>query len=1023
MKNIRFKTWRKCLLAALLLVGIQLPGLAQKIAIHGSVYDEFGDPMIGATVMEKGTTNGTATDLDGQFTINAPGNAVLVVSYVGYNPVEEPVNGRTELSITMQPNSQELSETVVIGYGTVKKKDATGSVAVVKPNEIEAGLATSAQDLLVGASPGVVVTLDGGNPAGGGDILIRGGASLSASNSPLIVVDGVPMDTNGITGSSNPLGLISPENIESMTILKDASATAIYGSRASNGVIIITTKKGSSKRPQVNVTANMYVNTPRNHLDVMNGDEFRDYIVNRYGADSNQAMGLGKANTDWVKEELRTSVSYDVSVSVGGTVKWLPYYVALSYTSNEGILKKSSMDRATGSINLTPTFFDDLLSLQLNLKGAIVRNNYAYNTLGTATAFNPTLPVRDYENGVPEIGYYTSYAGNGLPLTPETWTGSINETTAPINPVSRLMERYDRGTSYQSVGNFVIDLKMPFLRELRANLNLGYDFQKGKSRSYDYKNSPAAWASNSGGYNITENGAVVTKLDGGAEAWMGSQIRRNLLLDFYLNYNKEFEKANSALDVTAGYSWQKFQNLGHTWGTVNSVGNPDMEEWLGYQASPTYYYSYPHQLVSFFGRVNYTFMDRYLITATVRWDGTSRFSKQHRWGTFPSFALGWKILEEKFMERARGWMNELKIRAGYGVTGQQDLPDIYFPYLPVFTVQTDPKLQYPFGNQWLMPITPEAYNSDIKWEETHTWNAGIDFGFLNNRISGSVDFYKRTTKDLLTWANYPAGSNLTNKGNINIGDLENIGVELTLNTRPVVTNDVIWNSTLNVAWNKNKVTRLAEGADSQFGYISSGKDNTILKHEVGYAASSFYVYEQAYDENGDPLEGVVIDRNGDGTIDASDLYLYHSKDPKVTLTWSNTVNYKNWDFGIVLRSNIGNWVYNDAQTQLVFESVNTDYLLSNLLRNTHLFTEKTAETFKSDYFVQNASFLRCDNITVGYTWRNLINGNLRLRLYGAVQNPFVITKYKGLDPEVMSGIDNGVYPNPITFTLGIVATF
>ena len=1034
MKNNCFQLSRKFVMTLALLLGLALPGFAQKITLHGYVDDDLGEPLIGATVMEKGTTNGTATDIDGNFTLNVEPNAILVVSYVGYDPMEVHVDGRTDIKITMQQNAQMLAETVVIGYGSVKKSDATGSVAVVKPDEIEAGLSTSAQDLLVGASPGVVVTMTG-SPHQAGDIVIRGGASLSATNDPLIVVDGVPMNMRTVVGASNPLALISPENVESMTILKDASATAIYGSRASNGVIIITTKKGQSGKPQVNFTANFYVNTPRNYINMMDGNEFRNFVIKQYGENSDQASALGTYNTNWQKEELRTTFSSDYSLSVGGTAKWLPYRVALSYTNSNGIMKKSSMDRATASINLTPTFFDNLLSIQANVKGSYIKNQYENGTMGSALSMNPTLPIKDYENGIEDIGYWTVYAGDGRPLTKDQWNPKdpnfnpnqlINTTTAPMNPIAQLMENNSTGTSWQSIGNLQIDLKMPFLRELRANLNLGYDIAKGQWKGGDKAFSPMVWQSG-WSYYIPETGQMSSPIrDGGTTEGDQHQLRRNLLLDFYLNYNKEFEKIYSQIDLTAGYSWQRFHNRGHDNYYVSVVGNPENEQYLGRPTGIFLPYSDNLQLVSFFGRLNYILRDKYLVTATVRWDGTSRFSKEHRWGTFPSVALGWKILEESFMEDARGWLNELKLRAGYGVTGQQDLGNDFFPYIPIYTVNTsDVSHRYPFGTNGMTTVEPGAYNADIKWEETHTWNVGVDFGFMNNRISGSVDFYKRMTKDLLTFASYPAGSNLTNEGNMNIGDLENIGVEVNLNTRPVVTHDVTWTSALNVAWNKNKITRLADSASMDAGNSVSGQVGKIMKHIEGYPAYTFYVLEQVYDQDGKPLDNVFVDRNGDGVIDDNDRYAYHSRNPKVTLTWNNTVNYKNWDFGIVLRGNFGAYLYNQNQMSNVFIDGALNALpLSNLMADNYIFTgEKTVNAMKSDYFVQNASFLRCDNISVGYTWPNLCNDNLRLRLFGAVQNPFVITKYKGLDPEVFSGIDNAVYPKPVTVTLGVVLSF
>ena len=1032
MKNLCFQLNRKLVLTIALLLGLTLPGFAQKITVHGYVDDDLGEPLIGATVMEKGTTNGTATDIDGNFTLNVAPNATLVVSYVGYDPVEVPVNNRTEIKVTMAQNAQMLAETVVIGYGTVKKADATGSVAVVKPDEIEAGLSTSAQDLLVGASPGVVVTLDGGDPSAAGNITIRGGASLNASNDPLIVIDGVPMNTRTVVGASNPLALISPENIESMTILKDASATAIYGSRASNGVIIITTKKGQSGRPQINFTANFYVNTPKNYLKMMSGSEFSNFILNRYGEGSVQAEALGGYNTDWQKEEMRTTFSSDYSLSIGGTVKWLPYRVSVSYTNQNGIIKKSSMDRVTASINLTPKFFDDLLSIQANVKGSYIKNEYQAGTLGTAVSMNPTLPVRDYKNGIEQIGYWTVYGDNNRVLTQEAWNQAsnpglaINTTTAPMNPIAQLLQNKSTGKSWQSVGNLQIDLKMPFLRELRANLNLGYDVAKGSWFGYQYAFSPMAWRNGWSYYNPETEQMSNPIYDGGTTAGDQHQLRTNLLLDFYLNYNKDFEAIYSQLDLTAGYSWQRFHNNYHEKYYVYEVGNEENNQYLGLPTGVWVPTKETLQLVSFFGRLNYVLREKYLITATVRWDGTSRFSKDHRWGTFPSVALGWKLYEESFMEGARGWLNELKLRAGYGVTGQQDLGSDLFPYLPVYSVNsTDISHQYPFGNQLFTTIVPNAYNADLKWEETHTWNAGVDFGFMNNRINGSIDFYKRKTKDLLTYAAYPAGSNLTNMGNRNIGDLENIGVEVNLSTRPVVTENVTWTSSINVAWNKNKITRLADEGGLDAGNSLNGQAGQVMRHIVGYPAYTFYVYKQVYDTDGKPLEGVFEDINQDGVVDANDRYAFHSRTPKVTATWNNTVSFKNWDFGIVFRGNFGNYLFNQSQMNNVFTDGATENLpLSNLMTGTYIFTgKKDVTAMKSDYFVQNASFVRCDNITVGYTWPHLCNDNLRVRVYGAVQNPFVITKYKGLDPEVFSGIDNSPYPNPITCTLGVVLSF
>lgn len=1032
MKNICFQMTRKAWIVAVMVLCFSFPALAQTITVTGTVTDATGEPLIGASVIAKGTSVGAATDFDGNYSLSVDPKATLIVSYVGYDTQEIPVDGRTNINVVLKENSVMLNEVVAIGYGSVKKSDATGAVSAIKPSEVQAGLATSAQDLLVGRSPGVVVTTNGGQPEGGASIQIRGGASLSASNEPLIVIDGVPMDTKGTLGSSNPMSLVNPENIESMTILKDASATAIFGSRASNGVIIITTKKGSSGAPVVNFAANMYINTPRNYVDMMNASEFSSFILNRYGEGSSQVNALGDANTNWQKEVLRTTVSSDYNLSVGGTYKVLPYRVSVSYTNNNGIVNTTKMDRATVGINLSPKFFDGLLSVNANVRGAYINNRFFDGSaLGASVSFNPTLPVYAPEGNV--FNNYTTYVGTRVARP--TDAGSSINTIQTLNPVSLINEYNSSSKVYQSIGNLQLDLAMPFLRELHANLNLGYDLSRSNVNNIWAANSPMSWKNGSDLLLPDPDNPAVMKIqnvkDGEGRYFHEHQVKANLLLDFYLNYKKDFDAISSNLDATAGYSWQSFRWQGNSFTQVNTG------EHKGFQAYPTNYYRNDLKLVSFFGRINYTFMDRYLATVTLRQDGTSRFSKNHRWGTFPSVSLAWRIIDEAFMEPTRSVLSDLKIRASWGITGQQDIGDDFFPYMPIYTIGNNgnsapnttayPNIIPDGKGGFINVIKPNGYNSDIKWEETTTWNFGIDFGFLNNRIAGNLEVYKRKTKDLLTWATVPAGSNLTNAMNTNIGDLENTGIEFNINTRPIVTRDFTWTSDFNISWNKNKITKLTDGDDPGYfiatGGISAGTGTNIQAHMVGHPAYSFYVYQQVYDVNGDPIEGQFVDRNGDGKITEADKYIYHSRDPKVVFTWNNTFNYKNWDFGMVLRANIGNWVYNDFEAANTSISSTSSAPLSNLMSNRFLFNDLGVRGVQSDYFVRNASFLRCDNITIGYTWPNLLNDALRLRLYGAVQNPFVITKYNGLDPEVFGGIDNAVYPRPVTVSFGIVAQF
>lgn len=1007
---------------------------AQTITVSGVVSDPSGEPLIGASILAQGTTVGTSTNIDGEYTINVAPDATLVVSYVGYDTQNVPVDGRTSINVTMQENSVMLNEVVAIGYGTVKKSDATGSVAVIKPDEIEAGLATSVQDMLVGQTPGVVVTQAGG-PEGGGTIRIRGGSSLNASNDPLIVVDGVPLSNAGMGGLGNSLGMISPENIESMTILKDASATAIYGSRASNGVIIITTKKGKSGKPTVNFAANLYVNTARKTWKVLDANQFRSLLESR-GMDAALAA-TGDANTDWQDEVLRTTVSSDYSLSVGGTAGWLPYHAEISYTNNNGIIKTSKMDRVTMGFNLSPKFFDNHLSVNANVKGYYIRNNFGdAGALSSAISFDPTHPVRSNEPIVSGNSGF-QYLYNGYYEVHNN--GTLNDNAA-LNPMGLLEQRDNHANVYRSNGNLQLDYSLHFLPDLHLNLNLGYDVMKS--------NLVDNWAANSAtAYKNHEH-------YGGAYNFDQYQFRSNTLLNFYLNYKKEVESIYSNFDVTAGYDWQRFYNDGHytgangnsgyrvspglntptylgkneagqqTYGvTINESTIPLLGQNFqndGVSPDGDYHWADRYQLLSFFGRLNYTFKDRYLLTVTVRGDATSRFSKDKRWGVFPAVALGWKINQEAWMQGAAGWLSDLKLRLGWGKTGQQEIGET-INYMALYAIAS-PSVSYPNGtNGWYLPVYARGYNPDLTWETTTSWNAALDFGFLNNRITGSIEYYKRKTTDLLAYVAVPAGSSTTNMLNRNIGSLENYGVEFNIAAKPIVTNDFTWTLSYNVGWNHNEITELTTGASQlKTGGISGGNGNTVQIHAEGHPASSFYLFQQVYDESGAPLEGVYVDQNGDGQIDDSDKIINKSPDPKVTMTFGSQFRYKKWDLGFNIRASIGNYVYNNVlSTKAVYNDLFT-YGLNNVVENDYYFEQPR---YMSDYYLRNASFVRCDNITLGYTWDNLLNDKLRLRLFGAVQNPFVITKYKGVDPEVFGGIDNSVYPRATTYSLGLVATF
>lgn len=1036
MKNFCFQLNRKLWVTMAMLLALAIPSLAQSITVTGHVTDETGEDLIGATIMEKGTSNGTSADLEGNFSITVPSNATLVVSYVGYDPMDVPVNGQTHLNIVMKQNATVLAETVVIGYGSVKKQDATGSVAVITPDDVEAGISTSAQDLLVGASPGVVVTTNGGDPTGSATIRIRGGSSLSASNDPLIVIDGVPMSNMANGAGGNALTTVNPNDIESMTVLKDASATAIYGSRASNGVIIITTKKGKRGRPKVSFAANWHVNSPRKTMDMMNTREFTE-VIEQYG--NERAKGMLYANldedgnqfdTDWQNKVLRTSFSQDYSLSVSGSAGVVPYRVNASWTDSNGIMRTNGMQRTTVGFTLTPSFFNDALKVTANANGSYIRTRDAAWNLAAAMGMAPVDPVyKDY----PTLGRTGMMMYNGYYNVLKT-TGQY-ESNANYNPVQELNDQNNVGKALQSNGNLQLDYALYWCPELHFNLNLGYEVNKGWRHNITKENSVMAWNSN---YQ-----------DGAGTDYSWYELQRNTMLSFYINYKKQFDAIKSNLDVTVGYDWQKRDYHGRSQTRINTLGfynswtdnsiydaatgtytlnyDPATEAHVGlpYENAAQVKWGNPLQLVSFYGRLNYIFDDTYLLTFTLRDDGSSRFSKDNRWSLFPALALGWKINNMPFMQRASGWLNEFKLRLGWGKTGQQEM-DFYFPYLPIYTDSYQNGFQYldPNGSgEWINPYFPGSYNPDLKWETTTTWNVGVDMGFLNNRVTLAIDWYKRITTDLL--AKVPTGASTTvNKMWRNIGELENIGVEVTIGAKPVITDDFTWNTGLNVAWNKNEITKLqGEGNDSRIGAntLPSGTGGTLQYHIVGKPAFTFVVYEQVYDKHGDPIEGQYVDQNGDGIITEADLINYHDPAPKVTLTWNNTFSWKNWDLGIVLRANIGNYVYNNIkyENSRIYNTSAAQYKLTNLLSDTFLFKDSASATELplSNYFVENASFLRCDNITLGYTFQKDWG---TLRIFGAVQNPFVITKYKGMDPEVFSGIESSPYPRPITTTLGVV---
>ena len=989
---------------------LSIGAFAQQIAVKGHVKDTTGEPVIGANVLVKGTTNGTITDFDGNFMLNVPKDAILSVSFVGYKSAE--VKAASTVMVTLEDDSQVLDAVVVIGYGSVKKNDMTGSVTAIKPDKLNKGLITNAQDMMTGKIAGVSVISKGGAPGEGATIRIRGGSSLTAENDPLIVIDGLAMDNKGVKGLANPLSMVNPNDIESFTVLKDASATAIYGSRASNGVIIITTKKGQAgARPTISYDGNVSVSTVKSTVDVMDGDQFRSFIKDIWGEDSEAYSKLGNANTDWQKEIFRPAVSTDHNLTISGGLKNMPYRVSFGYTNQNGIVKTSKFERYTASVSLAPSFFEDHLKINANLKGMIAKNRYADGgAVGSAVSFDPTQSVRSDD---PYHQYYFDgyfqWNTDASSLNDDTWKRTFNGN-APGNPVALLEEKDDRAISKSLIGNLELDYKFHFLPDLHAHVNGGMDLSTGKQYT---DVSP---------YSSTNNYY-------GSYGWE-QKDKYNLSLNAYLQYSKDFTDKHR-FDVMAGYEWQHFHDTSDQeyWGLYplsnNVVENRGQRYNNTSSGSATESY-----LVSFFGRVNYTLLDRYLFTATVRQDGSSRFHKNNRWGLFPSFALGWKLKEEAFLKDV-DVLSDLKLRLGYGITGQQNINSGDYPYLAVYETNKD-GAYYPILGEGTT-YRPNAYNPDLKWEKTTTYNVGLDFGFLNNRINGAVDYYYRKTTDLLNSVFVSAGTNFKNKVLSNVGSLENSGIEFSINSKPVVTTDWTWDLGFNITYNKNEITKLTTG-DSENYYVAAGdnigggRDMKAMAHAVGHPASSFYVYQQVYDENGKPIENEFVDRNGDGTINGDDRYFYKKPTADVLMGLTSRLSYKSWDFSFSLRASLNNYVYNSVEaggSDCNPTSVYSFGALNNrpLMGVANNIQSKNDNTLLSDYFVQNASFMKCDNITLGYSFKKLFGAPIGGRVYAAVQNVFTITKYKGLDPEVEKGLDNNIYPRPLTTLIGLSLNF
>lgn len=1013
-----------------------------KYQVKGVVEDALG-PVIGATVLEVGTTNGVSTGLDGDYVLTvSSADATVEISCIGYATQSFKASAVPAV-VTLGEDTNFLDEVVVIGYGTVKKSDMTGSVTAIKNEEINRGAIVSTQDMLKGKVAGLQVVPGDGQPGSGSTLRIRGAASLNASNNPLVVIDGVPIAEGAGEGMSNPLESINPNDIESFTVLKDASSAAIYGSRASNGVIMITTKKGTGNRLQVSYTGSMSVQMNSNKLNVMGGQEYVDYITGiyrpgtptgdtvlenlslqidpetgTYPVDENgNPLYLAANNTDWSKLIFRTAISHEHNVSVYGNLKnMFPYRVSLGYSGQQGTLRTSQYDKVNLDISLSPQFLDKHLSLNVNAKGAYTRQRWADGgAVGTAAFFDPTKdPYFRNDDGSVDYttanGFFNYGNGRGDAFTPAGQTAT--------NPLSMLYDKNNTGQVGRFIGNVQADYRVHGFEDLRLNVNAGLDY------SYSGGDSIGALPGSIFAINDTENPGL-----GQFTRWM--HIRRSQVFEAYANYNKEIGIHH--IDAMAGYSYQKsyyqdrditYYNNGTNKRGVTHENEPKLDEG---ETVDTRYLPNRSQnvLISFYGRVNYSLMGKYLFTFTLRDDMSSRFAKKNRAGIFPSAAFAWNAKEENFLKNVDA-LSQLKLRLSWGQTGQQEIGGNY-PYLASYYFSNDPYKTYNMGSAgYVKYVTPGAYDPDIKWETTTTYNAGVDYGVFGDRITGTLDVYYRQTDDLLNWVSTPMGANFGNRLLTNIGSMENHGVEFSINAIPIETRDMSLSLGFNGTFQHTQFIKLAAYDNENYyideGGISGGTGNKIQRHMVGFAPFTFYAYQQVYDSEGKPVQGALVDRNNNGQIDSGDKYMTgKSPNPDFFYGLNAKFSYKNWDLGLNGHGSVGNWVYNNVLAGNSSTSQNfSSPSLGNYLRSQPKigFTApNTVEQYASDLYLEDASFFRLDDINLGYTFDTLGNWkNAKLRIGLSVQNVFVITGYSGLDPEI-GGIDGSIWPRPRTFSL------
>lgn len=964
---------------------------AQQQVVKGTVTDTSKEPLPGVNILIKGTTHGTVTDFDGNYELNAPKGAVLEFSFVGFQTQAKNVGvgNPVIINVTLQEDAQVLDDVVVIGYGVARKKDVTGSVNLVTTKDFNKGQNLSAGDLLQGKVAGVQITSGGGAPGDGQNIRVRGTGSLTLNSNPLVVVDGVPMNDGAIGGARNILNDINPEDIESMTVLKDASSTAIYGSRAANGVIMITTKKGKmNQETQVTVNSSISLSEVSDYVNLLSVDEFRA-LVNQTGNATQKAI-LGNASTNWQKEIYQVAPTTNTTVGISGNLASIPYRLSLGHTYADGVLRTDNFQRGTAKLSLTPQFFDNSLKTELNLSGSFVKNRFAERgAIGAAIEFDPTQPV--YWNSSKYAGYFSWLDNDG---------GNTQNNNAPVNPMALLNLRNNTSEVKRLISNFKVDYTLPFFKDITATINAGVDVTDSKGNDFTDPRMPNSSADFNGVTTIYGNKAI------------------NMLFDAYANYMKDI--GNHSISFMAGHSYQKFEFTNDSEKTQffkgkNNVITPVIDKSR-------------NTLLSFFGRANYSYDNRYMLTATLRADASSKLNPDDRWGYFPSVALAWNAKNESFLKENET-INELKLRLGYGEVGNVNgLGDYLF--LTRYIGSVNNEAYYQIGNTFVPTARPESLNKNLRWEVGNTLNAGIDYGFWQNRVSGSIDVYRKLTKDLIAESNVAPFTNYGSRISSNIGDMENKGIEFLLNVVPVRTDDINWTLSYNIAYNDNKITRLTNLQN--VGGVNGGTGNTVQRHQEGYAPYTFFLYEQVYATDGKPIEGAYVDRNNDGKITEDDRYMGKSPYADVTMGLTTNLNYKNWDLNIATRASLGNYVYdNVSSANASLDRVYSDGILRNTIATYYdtLLSNRTTETLLSDMYLHDGSFFKIDNITLGY---NFPKDKYGIRVYGTVQNVLTLTNYKGLDPEVVTfdgfgkptfGIDSNVYPRPRTYLVGINVNF